>query len=149
MFTIKRNTKHKINKYFKQKVESEAINKSKLRHLLENKQSDWIPGKRPEYMNRLTRNQASIIFKARTRMLNIKDNFKKGHPNQTCRICDTEPETQIHILTQCPFIHKDDSTKVNIKDIFDENVNNTRTTAKKMEKIMSALDQIRQSNNTS
>ncbi len=31
----------------------------------------WIAGKRPNYMNKMTRKETSTIFKARTRMLDV------------------------------------------------------------------------------
>ena len=42
------------------------------------------------------------IFKARTRMLDLRANFKVGQVDLTCTKCDTgEEETQPHLLT-CP-----------------------------------------------
>ena len=52
-------------------------------------------------MNKLTRNQASTIFRARTRMLKVKTNFKNGHTNLKCRMCGKQEETQKHVLEEC------------------------------------------------
>ena len=42
------------------------------------------------------------IFKARTRMLDVRANFKHGQADLSCTKCDTgEEETQPHLLT-CP-----------------------------------------------
>ncbi len=51
--------------------------KVKIQYLLEGK-PEWKPGKRPEYMNKLTRNHVSIFCEARTRMINVKENYKNG-----------------------------------------------------------------------
>ena len=57
-------------------------------------------------MNKLTRNQASLIFKARTRMLKVKSNYKNGNINLQCRICNKNEETQKHALEECEEINK-------------------------------------------
>ncbi len=55
-------------------------------------------------MNKLTRNQVSIVFQARTRMNKVKENYKKKkikkeeERNLICRVCRSEVETQQHIL---------------------------------------------------
>ena len=35
-------------------------------------------------------------------MLNIKGNYKNKHPDLKCRWCKQKPETQTHILKECP-----------------------------------------------
>ncbi len=62
----------KIMKYFKKTIEKEGKDKSKVQYLPE-----WKPGGRLEYMNKLTRNQVSIVFQARTRIIMVKENYKK------------------------------------------------------------------------
>ncbi len=54
----------------------EGKDKSKVQYLLEGK-PEWKPRKRPEYINKLTRNQVSLVFQARTRMIKVKENYKK------------------------------------------------------------------------
>ena len=48
---------------------------------------EWKPNEPATYMKTLTRKQTSTIFKARSRMIKVKGNYKNGHPNLTCRIC--------------------------------------------------------------
>ena len=54
---------------------------------------NWEPQKRPNYMEKLTRPQVSVIFKARSRMLPVKNNFRNKHQTQTCRACGNHTET--------------------------------------------------------
>jgi Zn finger protein HypA/HybF involved in hydrogenase expression len=72
-------------------------------------------------MNKLTRMEASAIFKARTRMLDVKNNYRDKYNDTKCRKCDAETETQEHILEECPGIHKDNSTKVKEMTYFKTN----------------------------
>ncbi len=60
-YKSKRMVGKKTIKYFKKTIEKEGKDKSKVQYLLEGKPV-WKPGKRPEYMNKLTRNQVSIVF---------------------------------------------------------------------------------------
>ena len=50
------------------------------------------------YTSKLTRHQTSLIFRARTRMLKFKNNFRNMYNDNTCRICKHETETQEHIM---------------------------------------------------
>ncbi len=60
--------------YFKEKITRIGNDKTKIQYFLEGR-GGWKQGHIPEYMNKLTRNQASIIFQGRTRMFNVKINF--------------------------------------------------------------------------
>ncbi len=55
-------------------IEQECKDKSKVQYLLKGK-PEWKPGKSPEYMNKLTRNQVTIVFEARTRTIKVKENY--------------------------------------------------------------------------
>lgn len=127
----------KVNQSFKTKTEDAAKNKSKALCALTGR-DNWQPGQQPKYMREMTRNQVSTIFKARTRMLDIKANYKNKYPNQTCRICRITEETQEHVLAQCS---PGDFTRQRItkKDLFDEVITNLTETAKKIEVIMEKL----------
>ena len=84
--------------------------KSKLGYFYNNK-TTWKPEVTAQYMNHLTRKQASIIFRTRTRMIKVKGNYKNGHSDLTCRACKMTMETQPHVLNECPKLHPDDSKR--------------------------------------
>ena len=130
--TIKNKVKKHIRRCFKTETEKSADGKSKIQFLLQGRK-DWTPGKRPAYMSKLTRNQTSIIFKARTRMIKTKDNYKGAFKDLTCRGCKKEPETQGHILEHCAQEWK--STKnitVTKEEIFSEEIPILRNAARKL-----------------
>ena len=77
-----------IKEEFRARIEK-ATEKSKVKHMMENK-TGWEPGKRAKYMDKLTRNQVSTIFKARARMLEVKANYKNKYPDKACRIYATK-----------------------------------------------------------
>ena len=52
---------------------------------------------RPSQVN-ITHEEIITIFKLRTRMTDVKDNFKGKHEKFECEICKEEKETQHHIL---------------------------------------------------
>ena len=84
--------KRKINEAFRERIENEEKNKSKILYLLEGNQ-EWNPGQPKPYMLQLGRKGASTIFKARTRMLQVKNNYKNAHKNLTCRAWQRSTET--------------------------------------------------------
>ena len=96
--------------------------------------TEWDAGKRAQYMNKLTRNQASTIFRARTRMLKVKANFKKGHTNLECRMCGNKEETLKHILEECMALQKE-TPSITKKMIFEENIIELTQTEKWIKKL--------------
>ena len=99
------------------KLEKDGQNKSKVKFLTDNR-PEWKSCERQQYLNHLTRKDASTIFLARTRMIDVKNNFRSKYPNINCRACGKDPETQEHVLETCKVIHKDKETKVSLEDIF-------------------------------
>ena len=73
---------------------------------------------KPSQINK-THKDAITIFRLRTRMTNVKANFKGKYDNLSCEICMLENETQQHIL-KCEKIDKEISPEYN--EIFGENV---------------------------
>ena len=85
----------RVREKFHEKMSIPPDGKTKTVEFLENK-GEWYPEKPAEYMNRLTRKQASIVFKTRTRMIKVKGNYKNGYSDLTCRACKGVQETQNH-----------------------------------------------------
>ena len=101
---------------------------------------DWTPLKRREYMSELSRNQVSKIFQARTRMLNVKDNYRNRYKNSLeCRACGQANETQPHILRECQILHAKGESEILTTDIFTENPTSLKATVKKLERLIADL----------
>ena len=136
--TTLKQAKRILDNKTKEDTETKAINKTKMSYLISGKQN-WTPGKRSQYMDKLTRLQASTIFKARTRMLDTKLNYKNKYPNKMCRMCNTETETQEHVLQDCKTLHPDNTTKITTNQIFEENTDKLRNTATQIQSIIEQL----------
>ena len=113
-------------------------NKSKIKFLMEG------PGIRPsrdnsQYMAKLNRTQVSTIFKARTRMLDVKNNFRGKHRDNICRGCGESDETQNHVLNECNIIHNNNASKVTQDEIFTNNTEELKNTAQKIKIIMEKI----------
>ena len=137
-YKLKNNLRKNMNLLFHKKLTETAENKSKMKYYLEGIQN-WEPGKRANYMNKLTRNQTSIIFKARTRMLKMKANYKNGNSNLTCRACGKAEETQTHVLEECSTINKEQPS-ITKEMIFTTSVKELKTTTGIIEKRLEILD---------
>ena len=113
------------------KLIKERQNKSKVQHLING--TRWNTGEPATYMNKLSRNETSILFKARTRMLHVKDNFRNKYTNNLmCRACGLQVETQKHTLNECSYIHTNENTKIKEEDYFNENIEELRQAKKKI-----------------
>ena len=68
-----------------------------------------------------------LLFKLRTRMLQVKNNFKNQHENIQCDLCNEAEETQEHLLDcqtiidNCEELYNDSTVQYN--DIFSQNPN--------------------------
>jgi hypothetical protein len=125
--------KKEILTYFQNRINEQAQQKSKLQAIINH--SSWQAGKRPEYMNQLRRNEVSLLFKARTRMIDIKNNYRGKYANLKCRWCNEEKETQEHVLETCLGIHKDEESKVTLDKLFTDNLDELRQQAKRLANI--------------
>ena len=114
--------------------------KSKVRHLLEGR-PEWKTGVRPKYMEDLSREKASTIFKARTRMIDIKNNFRNKYNDLTCRACGETTETQEHVLEGCSAVHPTEDTKVRHQDLFSEESEELKATARKIREVLDKIAQ--------
>ena len=93
-------------------------------------------------MKKLTRKQASTIFKARTRMTKIKANYKNQYPDQTCRACKKQPETHIHALDECEILNPEPPTSTKLTEIFyEEDMETLKKVASDIEKISEKLNE--------
>ena len=128
-------------KQFKVSTDKSYEGKSKMQYFIEGKET-WQPNKRASYMNMLTRKQTSLIFKARTRMMKVKSNYKNGHTNLKCRMCKNEEETQAHILENCPSMHPDDTLKVTKPELFSSDTGTLREVATKIDKLLKELSDV-------
>ena len=101
---------------FREKMTKAKEERSKLKFYLDGKK-EWIPEKPAGYMLALTRKQASTIFKARTRMLKVKGNYKNGFKDLKCRACKNAQETQMHVIYECEKIHPEGTTSLTPNEI--------------------------------
>jgi len=102
----KKHIRKTIQKKFREELLSNTGKKSKVQYLIDG----YLPNEKTDYTNCLNRENTSIIFNTRTRMLDIKGNYKNKYEDHTCRLCGQAEETQDHILTECPIIQEENLT---------------------------------------
>ena len=130
---------NKMKELLEKKLTNTAEGKSKSQYYMEGK-SIWKAGQRTQYLRKLNRNQASIIFKARTRMLKVKSNYKNGHKDLKCRLCGRVEENQSHILEECEILK--DIPVITKEMIFQEEIEGLKEMAININKRMEKLEEI-------
>ena len=67
----------------------------------------------------MTTKEKSFTFAARTRMLDLKSNFKAGQKDLNCRLCDNHEE---QVLLRCPALSSDSEPAVTVpySDLYSE-----------------------------
>ena len=102
------------------KIVKEACKEKAFSDLLD-KQSEYSKGSTLQYGNLKMRtylktnliheNQARLIFKIRTRMLNVKNNFKNNQTNLCCPICQNDEDSQEHMMMKCSILENKITSK--------------------------------------
>lgn len=69
-------------------------------------------------------------------MLDVKNNYKGKYRDTLCRMCKNQNETTEHVLQNCTTIHPDDTNKIQLKDIYEDNYLKLKTITEKIKKIM-------------
>ena len=80
---------------------------------------------------RFTPETVNMLFKFRTRMYNVKNNFRNNykHSNILCPLCNKEEDTQEHlfmcqaIFESCELLQSQESQTIKYEDIFSHDVN--------------------------
>ena len=86
--------------------------------------------------------EASLICKAKTRMLDIKANYKnKYKPNLQCSVCKKEIEDQNHIFEKCEKIHRENETRISKDDLYNEDIKEIRNTGNKIKEILRIIEE--------
>ena len=120
-------------------VNKGSDNKTKTKYYMDNKK-DPRPGSRANYMDKCNRMDANIIFRARTRMLKIKANFRNMFQDTTCRLCKEMEENQEHVLETCKNEARVKKGIVTTRDIFEEDMEKLEKIAKTIREIMDLLE---------
>ena len=137
----KQHIKKKIQQKMTEEMENMSNTKSKVKYYTEGNiltNGTKRNNKRPKYMEVLTRNEVSMIFRARTRMIHAKANYKNMHKETKCRGCGAENETQEHILEECTGIHENnEENKITKEELFNNmlDTDQLRKLAGKIQKI--------------
>ena len=96
-----------------------ASSLSKMTKLLEVK--DQI--KQEPYITSLPVYKARLLFKARCRMLNLKNNFRGSNPTLSCNLCGTDIEDDDHIFERCSSLAdlREETQITSREELFDPN----------------------------
>ena len=87
-----------IRKYANNHCVTKGKNLSKLKYLFKHKQEMM----KEKYMSKLSRSEASTIFKLRTRMIHLKNNFRNIYKHDIlCPRCKKEQDMEEHLFGKC------------------------------------------------
>ena len=85
--------------------------------------------------NRFSTDQIKLLFKLRTRMFDVRNNFRNKYECASCPLCGLHGDTQDHLLS-CVMIQKHFTPSIMYEDIFSEECNTLLETSKEFEKIV-------------
>ena len=108
-------------KYAKHHCITKGKNLSKLKYIFTHEQEMM----KEKYMSKLSRSEASAIFKLRTRMIHLKNNFRNIYEHDIlCSRCKKEQDMEEHLFGKCEKL-KDLYVKYNIlgyEEVFTNNI---------------------------
>ena len=99
----------------------------------------------------ITRQQASLIFKFRTRMIPVKSNFKNSHLNDlSCPVCKSgEEDTQSYLIICAAINEVEQVTLDEFNSLFGQNEENMVKIIKTLEDILTQRKNILEASNLS
>ena len=71
---------------------------------------------------KITKEEAQEIFKLRSRVSDVKLNYKGKYETYECQVCKKEDESQEHIIVKCKSLNKSKEEMIKYEDIFEGNV---------------------------
>ena len=74
--------------------------------------------------NELSTHEARFIFHLRSRMVDLKANFRGKHSDWLCPLCKCDEDSQQHLLV-CPELNEEDELVINLpnyNDLFSDNL---------------------------
>ena len=72
--------------------------------------------------NKLSTHEARFIFQLRSRMVDLKANFRGKHLYWLCPVCKSNEDSQQHLLV-CPELNEEDVINLpNYDDLFSDNL---------------------------
>ena len=103
--------------------------------------------------NRFTPDLANLLFKFRTRMFNVRNNFRNNYKQQStlCPVCEDGEDSQEHLFDCKPIQEIVDTRDCEYEDIFSTDVDtlfNVATTLKLVVKVREDFDDARQEQET-
>ena len=141
-------SKNVYKKYIRKKIKNATLrylNMLKGKHnKMKNVNSKNL--KCSEYLtnSKFTKLEAQMLFKFRTRMFNVKENFENLYQDMRCDLCHIENCSQSHLF-QCPiiksFVPEIDEKKIKYEYIFG-NINEMKKVAQILEKISQIRDEL-------
>ena len=72
-------------------------------------------------LENLTKKQAIVVFKFRSRMAPFGENFRSGNLSTICPLCSAHVDSQENSL-DCPTLRREVRIKGSYSDIFSENI---------------------------
>ena len=132
------------SKILKKKIETNLLEKLEQKKKLHSKVSHIQHGvlKMQTYLKptrtKISKEERQNIFKLRSRVTDVKMNYKRKYENLTCKACKEEEETQEHIL-ECKEIEKEEpsiKSKLEFETIFKGSIEDKAYIARIFEKKM-------------
>ena len=136
--------KNDFKNILKKKIETNALEKLEQKKKLHSKVNHIQHGvlKMQTYLKptrtKISKEERQNIFKLRSRVTDVKMNYKRKYENLTCKACKEEEETQEHIL-ECKEIEKEEpsiKSKLKFETIFKGSIEDKAYIARIFEKKM-------------
>ena len=93
---------------------------------------------------KISKEEAQEIFKLRSRVADVKSNFKGKFDTLECDGCKMDEETQQHILLNCKILSEKNEGEIRYEDIFDGSVREKVKIAKQFIKSLKSREKMKE-----
>ena len=137
---FKKIIKQKIETNAKKKLEEKKSNHSKVMNLKHG--YFGIQKYLKQSKMQISVEERQLIFKLRSRVTNVRMNYKGMYEEWSCQVCHEENETQEHILQECKIMNKNDLEKIEYEKINHGHVEEMLKIARKFKRNLQIRDKL-------
>ena len=135
---VKKIINQKVKRKFFNELILEGIKKKKVYFYLKHAYKNRKDKNKPNSPNhKLSRTQLNTMMATKTRMLDMKTNYRAKYQDTLCRHCGKETETQDHILQECDYTTQNRTIQVKTGELNTHSTTIQRKIIEKIKKIMS------------
>ena len=92
-----------------------------------------------EYLKKLSPKKARLLFRIRSKMVDLRGVYTFKYNNQSCRLCGAETEDIEHVLNICPHVEEKSKALLTNEEIYGDDLDGLKEVTKRMKTFLTKV----------